>query len=175
MVKILIIVPFLSVLILQVKGQNEKSSYHAYINLATEPSVLGFNGRLFLFKSDTLSIMNRKGQKNINDSFINIYDTTYYLLTDQEKQKIIVMIQSVDSLESIFNFCIIDGLRFYFSCGLDTFYHTAWVSNAYDPKIFLFVDIINNHVPKNFQIPYNKDLLIKEEKKCLKERFGIKK
>jgi len=167
---------FITSFVHPVTGQTNQSSYSAFINLATSPSVLGFNGRLFKFHSDSLLVMDRSDYRQVNDStYIDIYDTTYYPITDAEKQKIITTIKSVDSLESIYNFCMMDGLRFYFSCSYDSIEHHAWVSNAYDSRIFMFLDIINAHVPYDLQIRYNKDGLVNEEKKCLKERFGINK
>ncbi len=158
----------------QLSAQAPQPAYSAYINLATFPGLTGFNGRLYHFKYDTILVMNRKGQLKINDTtYKDTYDSSYYSLSAGEIQKIITTLRAVDSLESVFNFCIIDGLRFYFSCSIDTIEYNAWVGNAYDPVIYLFVDILNKNVPEKFQIWYDKDQMIREEKRCLKERFGI--
>jgi hypothetical protein len=167
-----ILIFFCGLSFFQARSQPNERKYWAFINYATWPGILGFNGRLFKFSSDTLSVMNLVERKSFGDSTAkDIYDTSYYLLSKKERQSIIETIQSIDSLTSVFNFCIIDGLRFYFSCSLDTTKHTAWVSNAYNSRIYFFVDIINKYVPVQQSIHYNKRKLIKEEKKCLKEMF----
>lgn len=180
MLKYLIIFVVIESVSFAAKCQN-KPKYHAFINFATSPGFLGFNGRLFEFNNDSLLVMVRKGykigykkyKKTVKKKYIDTYDTTRYILAKDEEDTIQKTINSIDSLASRFNFCIIDGLRFYFTCGIDKVSHGAWISNAYDPKIFLFIDILNKHVPEKLQVRYDREWLIKFEKQCLKERFGI--
>jgi hypothetical protein len=67
------------------------------------------------------------------------------------------------------NPCIIDGLILGISYRMGDAKHHVWISNAYDEKLFLFVDIINNHFPDDWRIRYNKAELIRETKRCFAE------
>jgi hypothetical protein len=144
--------------------QSSSPNFHAFINYATRPGVLGFNGRLFRFSNDTLVVMS-----NENGYFQHDYDTMYYKLSNGELNKIEKTIRSIDSVQSKFNFCIIDGLRLYFSCGIDSVNHGGFLENIYDKKVFLFVNIINNHVPKSQQIRYHKREMTLAQNECLAE------
>lgn len=96
-----------------------------------------------------------------------IYDTTFYTLNPLQEGEIIQTIASIRCMDNfIHDPSWIDGLRFTFSCRLDTVMHSTWISNVYNEKIAVFIEIINSYVPKNWQIWYDKKKLLYSSIDC---------
>jgi hypothetical protein len=144
--------------------QTARPGYRATIYYVTHPGgLLLKDGIFFNFHDDTLSACNPVRR---DPSGNRVYDTTRYWLTKEEKNNIGDTIASIDTLKAIINPCIMDGLVFSFSYESEGVKHAAWVGNAYNSKIYLFVDIINRHVPESFRIRYDKEELIARQKDC---------
>jgi hypothetical protein len=148
-----------------VRRQTDTSKYIAVVYFVTHPGGFLFgDGHFFAFNGDTLSVWDTYGK---SAQFGTRYDTAYYKLTNNEEDSILQTIAPPDTLKSAVNPCIMDGFIFsvwYKSGGKE---HVAWVSNAYDERLFLFVDVINRHVPENFKIHYDREGLITETQECL--------
>jgi hypothetical protein len=150
--------------VFQVRGQGVDSNDIVSIYLVTHPGgLMSGDGRFFILKSDTLSVWNNKGWfSDPNEGF----DTADYALTNSEKESILKILKSPDTLKSAFNPCIMDGLILLVSYEKNNKKHSAWISNAYDDQLFTFVDIINKHVPEQIRIRYDKDELIRMTTEC---------
>ena len=122
------------------------------------------DGRFFTFKSDTLYAWNNKGWFAGPDER---FDTVHYALTNNEKESILNILKSPDTLKSAFNPCMMDGLILSVSYEKSNKWHSVWISNAYDDKLFTFIDIINKYVSDQFRIRYDKDELIRMTTDCL--------
>lgn len=154
----------LTLSIFQVCGQTADSNGIVSICFVTRPGgLITGDVRFFSFKADTLSVWNNKGWFSGADAR---FDTAYYALTNGEKENILSILKSPDTLKSAFNPCILDGLILAITYEKNSAKHSVWISNAYDDKLFIFIDIINKYVPEHFQIHYNKDELIRETKEC---------
>ena len=154
----------LTLSIFQVCGQTAESSYSVSIYLVTRPGgLITDDGRLFSFKADTLSVWNNKGWFSDSDTK---YDTAYYTLTNDERDSILRILKSPDTLKSAINPCILDGLILSIFYENDSAKHTVWISNAYNAKLFTFIDIVNKYVSEHFRIYYNKDELIRKTNEC---------
>ena len=151
-----------------VEGQVDYSNDIAAVYFMTRPGELIVGGgRFYIFKKDSLFVWNQKGW---NSNSKPIYDTTYYPLTDKEGDSLFRIIHSSDTLKSAVNSCILDGLILEISYKSFTGIHTVGILNAYDDKLFMFVDMINRHVPENLTIHYNKKELEREAEEC-SQRF----
>ena len=167
MSKIAVCIGLLLLSVFSGRAQTGKSDYFVFINVATQTGPDGYDGQLFDIEGDSITVMNLLKRALPSDTTQkNVYDTVYYSLSPGEKENIIATIKSIDTLKSPRNPCIDDGLRFFFSCGIGNSVQDANVINAYDEKIFYFVDIINRHVPKKYQIIYKKNQLIDLLKEC---------
>jgi hypothetical protein len=72
-----------------------------------------------------------------------------------------------DSLESTYtNFCIIDGLILHFDFEWEDKEINTTISNYYLPEIANVLNFVNTIVPRNFQIGYSKEFLLKSQKNC---------
>jgi hypothetical protein len=164
MAKTWLLIALLTFSLFQARAQTADSSDRVLIYFVTHPGGLMTGvGRFFAFRSDTFCVWNNKGW--LSDPKEGV-DTTYYTLTNIEKDSILKILKSPDTLKSAFNPCIMDGLILWFSYEKANKKYTAWVSNAYDNKLFTFIDIINKYVPKQFRIPYDKDELIRITTEC---------
>lgn len=68
--------------------------------------------------------------------------------------------------ESYKNVCIIDGLVLYFSFESAEFSKDVTVSNYYNESIANTIRFINGIVPKEYQLWYDKKVLLKEQNEC---------
>jgi hypothetical protein len=140
------------------------SDYVASIYLVTHPGglIMG-SGTFYDFNGETLTV--RNFIKWLPDNK-KMYDTTHYFLSAAERLHIVQDLQSIDTLKSTMVPCIMDGLIFHFASEMKGVQHSVWISNAYNDKIFLFVDIINSHVAREQYIHYNRNELINKMEKC---------
>lgn len=96
-----------------------------------------------------------------------VYDTTFYSLNPLQEKEIIKTISSIHCMDDfVHDPRWIDGLRFTFSCRLDTMKHSTWISNVYNEKIAVFIEIINSYVPKDWQVWYDKKELLNSSIDC---------
>lgn len=89
------------------------------------------------------------------------FDTAYYTLTSSEKESILKILKSPDTLKSAINPCIMDGLILSLSYEKGNKKHTVRILNDYDDKLFTFIDIANKYIPERFRIRYDKNELIR--------------
>lgn len=167
-------------------GQNNTNKYNVFINLALSPGhFYSYNRRMYMIEDGEVRVLNLIKTIGDEDIFKNlfgkrdttikkekkeiiyVYDTTHFALSALQEKEII---QTISSIQCMDNFVHdprwIDGLRFIFSCRLDSVKHYTWISNVYNEKIAVFIEIINSYVPKEWQIWYDKNELLNASIDC---------
>ena len=118
---------------------------------------------LYTLTNEKLTITFRGELENEKDSVL--YSTSE--LPKRQLKKISEI--NIDSLKTDYrNDCIDDGDIKSFSIKKDTTTKTVHLSNYYHPELSPVIELINEIVPKKYEMNYDKDDLIKEMKNCEK-------
>jgi hypothetical protein len=129
MSKISALAILLSLSTFRVCGQATDSNSIVSIYFVTRPGgLISGDVRFFSFKGDTLSAWNNKGWFSSSDAEC---DTAYYTLTNNEREGILRILKSPDTLKSAINHCMLDGLILSISYEKGNAKHIAWILNSY--------------------------------------------